>query len=218
MVDDPAHHFAEFAESGADSVTFHVEATDDPAGVAAAARAHGLAVGVAFNPETSPSSAAAFARAAGAEHRPLHEHPSRVLGPGVHAGGARADRRARARSSTSRSRSTAASARRMRGASARPARALLVAAAPSSPTPIRPPRTGASSPPRRHEPRRARSSSRSAAAAPRYPNPTVGAVVVSPAGDVVGEGVHRARRGSRHGEVVALDAAGDAARAARRST
>ena len=30
MVADPAHHFAEFAESGADSVTFHVEATDDP--------------------------------------------------------------------------------------------------------------------------------------------------------------------------------------------
>ena len=32
MVADPAHHFAEFAESGADSVTFHVEATDDPRG------------------------------------------------------------------------------------------------------------------------------------------------------------------------------------------
>ena len=31
MVADPAHHFPEFAESGADSVTFHVEATDDPA-------------------------------------------------------------------------------------------------------------------------------------------------------------------------------------------
>ena len=50
MVADPAHHFAEFAESGADSVTFHVEASDDPGGVAAAARALGLAVGVAFNP------------------------------------------------------------------------------------------------------------------------------------------------------------------------
>ena len=30
MVSDPAHHFSEFAESGADSVTFHVETTDDP--------------------------------------------------------------------------------------------------------------------------------------------------------------------------------------------
>ena len=67
MVDDPAHHFPEFADSGADSVTFHVEATTDPAGVAAAARAHGLAVAVAFNPGTPPADAAAFAEAAEAE-------------------------------------------------------------------------------------------------------------------------------------------------------
>jgi ribulose-phosphate 3-epimerase len=67
MVDDPAHHYEEIAASGGNSVTFHVEATDDPAGVAAAARGHGLAVGVAFNPETTPEAAAAFARTAGAE-------------------------------------------------------------------------------------------------------------------------------------------------------
>lgn len=67
MVDDPAHHLEEFAASGADSVTFHVEATDDPAGVAERARALGLAVGVAFNPGTSPEEAAAVARAADAE-------------------------------------------------------------------------------------------------------------------------------------------------------
>lgn len=67
MVDDPAHHFPEFASSGADSVTFHVEATNDPAGVAAAARSHGLGVGIAFNPGTTPADAAAFARVAGAE-------------------------------------------------------------------------------------------------------------------------------------------------------
>src|SRR4029077_18595106 len=36
MVDDPSHHFAEIAASGGDSVTFHVEATDDPEGVAGA--------------------------------------------------------------------------------------------------------------------------------------------------------------------------------------
>ena len=30
MVTDPAHHFAEIAASGGDSVTFHVEASDDP--------------------------------------------------------------------------------------------------------------------------------------------------------------------------------------------
>ena len=67
MVDDPVHHFEEFAASGADSVTFHVEVTDDPAAVAAEARAHGLAVGVVFNPETTPARAAAAARAAGAD-------------------------------------------------------------------------------------------------------------------------------------------------------
>ena len=67
MVDDPAHHFAEIAASGGDSVTFHVEAASDPTGVAAAARGHGLSVGVAFNPDTSPRDATAFARAAQAE-------------------------------------------------------------------------------------------------------------------------------------------------------
>jgi ribulose-phosphate 3-epimerase len=67
MVDDPVHHFEEFSSSGADSVTFHVEVADDPAAVAEAARAHGLGVGVVFNPETSPQAAAAAAHAARAE-------------------------------------------------------------------------------------------------------------------------------------------------------
>ncbi len=67
MVSDPAHHLPEFAASGADSVTFHVEATDDPGGVGDAARALGLAVGVAFNPRTSPSQAATFAAEAAAD-------------------------------------------------------------------------------------------------------------------------------------------------------
>jgi ribulose-phosphate 3-epimerase len=58
MVDDPAHHFPEFAESGADSVTFHVEAVDDVAAVIAQARALGLEVGVAFNPGTEVEAAA----------------------------------------------------------------------------------------------------------------------------------------------------------------
>lgn len=46
-----------------------------------------------------------------------------------------------------------------------------------------------------------------------HPNPVVGAVVVSPAGEVVGEGWHE-RRGEPHGEVNALRAAGDRARGA----
>jgi ribulose-phosphate 3-epimerase len=58
MVDDPAHHFQEIAESGGDSVTFHVEVVDDVSAVIAQAREHGLEVGVAFNPETEVEVAA----------------------------------------------------------------------------------------------------------------------------------------------------------------
>lgn len=46
-----------------------------------------------------------------------------------------------------------------------------------------------------------------------YPNPTIGAVVVSPDGEVVGEGATE-RYGGRHGEIVALDAAAERARGA----
>jgi ribulose-phosphate 3-epimerase len=67
MVTDPAHHLEEFAASGADSVTFHVEAVADPAAVAASAREHGLAVGVVFNPGTSPEDAAVAAERADAD-------------------------------------------------------------------------------------------------------------------------------------------------------
>jgi ribulose-phosphate 3-epimerase len=64
MVDDPVHHFPQFAESGGDSVTFHVEAVSDPAAVVRSAREHELEVGVAFNPQTEPSVAAAAAEGA----------------------------------------------------------------------------------------------------------------------------------------------------------
>jgi ribulose-phosphate 3-epimerase len=52
MVDDPAHHFAALQEAGADSVTFHIEAVDDPVELAGKARAHGFQAGLAFKPET----------------------------------------------------------------------------------------------------------------------------------------------------------------------
>ena len=64
MVDDPTHHFPQIAEAGGDSVTFHVEAAEDPAAVIRAAREHELQVGVAFNPETDPADAAAAAEGA----------------------------------------------------------------------------------------------------------------------------------------------------------
>jgi ribulose-phosphate 3-epimerase len=58
MVDNPAHHFQELAESGGDSVTFHVEAVEDVATVIAQAQAHDLGVGIAFNPGTDVQIAA----------------------------------------------------------------------------------------------------------------------------------------------------------------
>ena len=67
MVANPAHHVEELAAAGAGSVTFHVEATGDPEGVAAHARAHGLSVGVVFNPGTPPERAAEYAERAEAE-------------------------------------------------------------------------------------------------------------------------------------------------------
>lgn len=61
MVDDPAKHFAQFAEAGADSVTFHFEAVDDVPATIRAAREQELQVGVAFNPETKPEEVAKVA-------------------------------------------------------------------------------------------------------------------------------------------------------------
>jgi ribulose-phosphate 3-epimerase len=52
MVAEPERHFEAIAKAGGDSVTFHVEVVDDPPRAVAAARSHGLSVGIAFNPET----------------------------------------------------------------------------------------------------------------------------------------------------------------------
>ena len=64
MVDNPAHHFPQVAKAGGDSVTFHVEVTDEPAALIAFAREHGLGAGVAFNPETEVARAAEAAEGA----------------------------------------------------------------------------------------------------------------------------------------------------------
>ena len=61
MVDQPEKHFAAIRDAGGDSVTFHVEAVDDPQATQALAREQNLQVGLAFNPQTSPEDAAGAA-------------------------------------------------------------------------------------------------------------------------------------------------------------
>lgn len=58
MVDNPLRHFPQIAAAGGNSVTFHHEVVDDVPGTIAAAREHGLQVGVAFNPESEPDDVA----------------------------------------------------------------------------------------------------------------------------------------------------------------
>ena len=58
MVAQPERHFAAFAEAGADSITVHYEACEDPAAALVAAREHGLQAGLALNPDTSVDEAA----------------------------------------------------------------------------------------------------------------------------------------------------------------
>jgi ribulose-phosphate 3-epimerase len=62
MVEDPARHFGQFAEAGADSVTFHYEAVHDVQSVVYAARQHELEVGLAFKPGTDVDQAVAAAQ------------------------------------------------------------------------------------------------------------------------------------------------------------
>ena len=59
MVTNPEHHFEQIKKAGGDSVTFHVEACEEPWNAIALARSHDLAVGVAFNPETPVEDAVA---------------------------------------------------------------------------------------------------------------------------------------------------------------
>ncbi len=63
MVSEPEQHFEAVAQAGGDSVTFHVEACDDPSRAVGLARELGLGVGLAFNPETPVEAAAAAAEA-----------------------------------------------------------------------------------------------------------------------------------------------------------
>jgi ribulose-phosphate 3-epimerase len=64
MVERPERHFEAVARAGGDSVTFHVEACEDPLDDIAQARSRGLGVGIAFNPGTAVEDAAAAATGA----------------------------------------------------------------------------------------------------------------------------------------------------------
>jgi ribulose-phosphate 3-epimerase len=64
MVDNPERHIPQVARAGGDSVTFHVEVTDDPGALIALARSHDLGVGVAFKPKTAVEDAARAAAGA----------------------------------------------------------------------------------------------------------------------------------------------------------
>ena len=67
MVESPERHFRAFREAGADSVTFHYEAVEDVAAIAAAAREHDLGVGVALKPKTAVEEVAEAAIDAGVD-------------------------------------------------------------------------------------------------------------------------------------------------------
>ena len=55
MISDPLKYARQMVDAGADLLTFHVEAVDDPAEVVSELRALGVGVGVALNPETELS-------------------------------------------------------------------------------------------------------------------------------------------------------------------
>jgi ribulose-phosphate 3-epimerase len=54
MVTDPAYYIDRFAEAGADSITFHVEAADRPADLVVRLRQLGLGAGISLKPGTEP--------------------------------------------------------------------------------------------------------------------------------------------------------------------
>lgn len=64
MVSEPEKHFESVARAGGDSVTFHVEACDDPPRAIAHARSLGLGAGVVFNPGTAVEDAVAASEGA----------------------------------------------------------------------------------------------------------------------------------------------------------
>jgi ribulose-phosphate 3-epimerase len=56
MITDPAAYIEPFADAGADSITFHIEATDDPTALVEQIRRRGLGAGVTLRPGTPAES------------------------------------------------------------------------------------------------------------------------------------------------------------------
>jgi ribulose-phosphate 3-epimerase len=52
MIVDPIRYIKEFASSGADLITFHLEAAEDPQAVIDEIRSHGCKVGISIKPKT----------------------------------------------------------------------------------------------------------------------------------------------------------------------
>ncbi len=61
MLTDPATYIERFADAGADSITFHVEATDEPGRLIGRLRELGLGAGLTLKPGTPAASLAAWA-------------------------------------------------------------------------------------------------------------------------------------------------------------
>ena len=55
MISEPLKYARQMVDAGADLLTFHIEAVDDPTEVVAEIRALGVGVGIALNPETDLS-------------------------------------------------------------------------------------------------------------------------------------------------------------------
>ncbi len=56
MVTDPKYYIERFAEAGADSITFHIEATNEPASLVERLGELGLGAGITLKPATDPDS------------------------------------------------------------------------------------------------------------------------------------------------------------------
>ncbi len=63
MVDDPAFYIERFAEAGADSITFHIEPTDQPMKLIERLRNLGLGAGISLKPATPAGSIAEIVQA-----------------------------------------------------------------------------------------------------------------------------------------------------------